>query len=217
MSPNISKPSATLVPLFSKIISSLTTYFPCSSLFIPPPRLFNSSSFGIAKVLPFPFPTKCFHNFFLPPHFNTLIPTKKFFTQFPASITVSDGFYHFLNRFFLAFRWKFKFFRGSCSYLWYNYSMNWYLINDKIARFAFVRRASIHYTNYKLICMIWLLELSCLIQGQQIVLLLPVIYLFLSFMIPLSSSVLIIPHMVLLYIWQTVIVCLLVSYFTTYW
>ena len=67
-----------------------------STLFFPPPRIFTPSSFGIAKVLPFPFPTKCFNNFFLSPHFNTLIPTKKFFTQFPASIAISVGSYQSL-------------------------------------------------------------------------------------------------------------------------
>ena len=47
------------------------------------PRTFTPSSFGIAKVLPFLIPTKCFHNFFLSPHFNTLIPTKKFLLNSP--------------------------------------------------------------------------------------------------------------------------------------
>ena len=70
-SSNTSKPSATLVPLFSKIYSPPRLTPHCSTRFFPP------SSFGIAKVLPFPFPTKSFSNFFLPPHFNTLIPTKK--------------------------------------------------------------------------------------------------------------------------------------------
>ena len=77
MSPNISKPSATLVPLFSKIISS-QQLLPSTQLssFLQP-HIFTPSSFGIAKVLPFLIPTKCFNNFFLSPHFNTLIPTKK--------------------------------------------------------------------------------------------------------------------------------------------
>lgn len=83
MSPYISKPSATLVPLFSKIISS-QQLLPSTQLssFLQP-RIFTPSSFGIAKVLPFLIPTKCFHNFFLSPHFNTLIPTKKFFYSIP--------------------------------------------------------------------------------------------------------------------------------------
>ena len=77
MSPNISKPSATLVPLFSKIYSPPSRPLPFFPLFIPLPRIFTPSSFGIAKVLPFPIPTKCFHNFFLSLYFNALIPTKK--------------------------------------------------------------------------------------------------------------------------------------------
>ena len=76
MSPNISNPSATLVPLFSKIISS-QRLLPSTQLSSLQPRIFTPSSFGIAKVLPFLIPTKCFNNFFLSPHFNTLIPTKK--------------------------------------------------------------------------------------------------------------------------------------------
>ena len=99
MSPNISKPSATLVPLFSKIYSPPSRPLPFFPLFIPLPRIFTPSSFGIAKVLPFLIPTKCFHNFFLSPHFNTLIPTKKFFTQFPASIAISVGSYQSLWQF----------------------------------------------------------------------------------------------------------------------
>ena len=77
MSPNISKPSATLVPLFSKIYSPPSRPLPFFPLFFPLPRIFTPSSFGIAKVLPFLIPTKCFNNFFLSLHFNALIPTKK--------------------------------------------------------------------------------------------------------------------------------------------
>ena len=91
MSSNISKPSATLVPLFSKIYSPPPPRLPSPAfhLFIPlSSHLVAPSSFGIAKILPFPLPTKYFSNFFLSPHFNTLIPTKKFFTQIPAAIAV---------------------------------------------------------------------------------------------------------------------------------
>ena len=60
------------IPLPHDLLSFFPLFIP-----LPLPRLFAPSSFGIAKVLPFPFPTKCFHNFFLSPYFNALIPTKK--------------------------------------------------------------------------------------------------------------------------------------------
>ena len=52
------------------------------------------------------------------------------------------------------------------------------------------RKASFYSLYYikVFLYVIWLLELSRLMQGRQIVLLSPSIYLFLSFIIPLSSS-----------------------------
>ena len=105
MSPNISKPSATLVPLFSKIYSPPpTTSSLYSTLFFPPPRIFTPSSFGIAKVLPFPFPTKCFNNFFLSLHATRCITLRNFLPSFPPqspflsvpSASSTDFSYHSL-------------------------------------------------------------------------------------------------------------------------
>ena len=105
-SSNISKPSATLVPLFSKIYSppprDLLSF---STLFIPLPRLFAPSSFGIAKVLPFPFPTKCFNNFFLSPNATRCITLRNFLLKAPPhspfltvpSASSTDFSYHSLG------------------------------------------------------------------------------------------------------------------------
>ena len=184
MSPNISKPSATLVPFFSKIYSPPSRPLPFFPLFIPLPRIFTPSSFGIAKVLPFLIPTKCFRNFFLSLHATRCLTLRNFLPSSPPhspflsvpsnpsdnSIPLQKGFYGYIR-----FLWV----------IWCSYSMNSYQINCWNHSPQF-RKASFNSLYY--IYVIWLLELSRLMQGRQIVLLSPSIYLFLSFMIPLSSS-----------------------------